>query len=351
MPSRCQQGMTTARADEETFFATRPEYSAVREKCGTVCLARTLNSILVQHIQAVMPELRARVEEVLQQRVQELMGYGEPLTDGGTAARGAILLRLLHSYAESFARMLDGRSEQLPTNELAGGARIRHIFQDIFVRGLDGLDPCKELTEADIRTAIRNSGGVKGSLLIPEVPFELLVKAAIKRLLAPSLQCNQFVYEELLRIAGQAQVAEASRFPRLQRVLEDTVMDFITAGSGPAEKMIRDLVECELAHINTAHPAFIGGSQAVAMVVERRRGGGSQQQGSIRSHPLTPRQQQQQANRLANGPGYYGIAPVGDCEEDPAALDPAELMLQAQAAQSGEWAASWAATGRFRLLC
>jgi hypothetical protein len=26
-----------------------------------------------------------------------------------------------------------------------------------------------------VRTAIKNSGGVKGSLLIPEAPFELLV--------------------------------------------------------------------------------------------------------------------------------------------------------------------------------
>ncbi len=27
-----------------------------------------------------------------------------------------------------------------------------------------------------MRTAIKNSGGVKGSLLIPEAPFELLVR-------------------------------------------------------------------------------------------------------------------------------------------------------------------------------
>lgn len=58
-------------------------------------------------------------------------------------------------------------------------------------QGLTGLDPCKDLTEADIKTAIKNSGGVKGSLLIPDTPFEGLVRNAIRRLLAPSLQCNQ----------------------------------------------------------------------------------------------------------------------------------------------------------------
>ena len=50
---------------------------------------------------------------------------------------------------------------------------------------------CSELTDGDIRTAIKNSGGVRGSLLIPEAPFELLVRRAIGRLLTPSLQCKE----------------------------------------------------------------------------------------------------------------------------------------------------------------
>ena len=58
-------------------------------------------------------------------------------------SRGALLLALLDSYAVRFAEMLDGRSEALPVTELAGGARIRHVFQDIFTAGLDALDPAR----------------------------------------------------------------------------------------------------------------------------------------------------------------------------------------------------------------
>lgn len=43
--------------------------------------------------------------------------------------------------------MLDGRSEHLPVSELAGGARIRHIFQEIFVKGLNDLNPSRYLLE------------------------------------------------------------------------------------------------------------------------------------------------------------------------------------------------------------
>jgi len=73
-----------------------------------------------------------------------------------------------------------------------------------------------ELTDEDIRTAIKNSGGVRGTLLIPDAPFELLVRRAIGRLLTPALQCKEFVHAELLRIAGQCAPPDIGRFPALQ---------------------------------------------------------------------------------------------------------------------------------------
>lgn len=50
----------------------------------------------------------------------------------------------------------------------------------------------------------------------------------------------------------------------------EAVENFINSGAEPAERMIRDLVECELAYINTDHAQFIGGSRAIGMVMERR---------------------------------------------------------------------------------
>ena len=42
---------------------------------------------------------------------------------------------------------------------------------------LTGEPCCSELSDEDVRTAIKNSAGVKGSLLIPDAPFELLVRS------------------------------------------------------------------------------------------------------------------------------------------------------------------------------
>lgn len=278
-------GMADARAAEADFFAAMPEYADVQGQTGIGALALRLNHILVEHIRALLPSLRAHLEEAVDRRARELKKYGAMPPGNTSAARGALLLQLLDSYATRYAEMLDGRSEALPVSELAGGARIRHIYQDIFVKGLDELNPSSELTDEDVRTAIKNSGGVKGSLLIPEAPFELLVRRAISRLLTPALQCKEFVHGELLRIAGQSAPVDVARFPGLQRRLMTAVEDFINEGAAPAERMIRDLVACEHAYINTDHPSFVGGNRAIAQVLEQRcassqSGGSDDEQGN-----------------------------------------------------------------------
>lgn len=63
----------------------------------------------------------------------------------------------------------------------------------------------------------------------------------------------------------------------------EAVEDYINTGAAPAERMIRDLVACEVSHINTDHPSFIGGSRAIAVVMERR-----QQVGGHATLPLPP---------------------------------------------------------------
>ena len=80
--------------------------------------------------------------------------------------RGALLLQLLDAYAVRYSEMLDGRSEHLPVNELAGGARIRHIFLDIFVNGLQELNPSRRAPPAGASLALAPSFPTRCSPLI-----------------------------------------------------------------------------------------------------------------------------------------------------------------------------------------
>lgn len=110
---------------------------------------------------------------------------------------------------------MDGKSEEMATTELYGGVRIHYIFQSIFVKCLDEVDPCDDITDEDIRMAIQNATGPKNALFVPEVPFEVLVRRHIFRLLDPSLQCARFIYDELVKIAHQCETVELQRFPAL----------------------------------------------------------------------------------------------------------------------------------------
>jgi len=157
-----------------------------------------LNLILVQHIRAILPDLKARISTQMITLQKELASYGE-LTES-KSGQGALLLNIITKYSYGFQSIVDGKYEEWSTTELSGGARIHYIFQAIFVRSLEEVDPCEELSDEDIRIAIQNATGPKNALFVPEVPFELLVRRQIARLLEPSLQCARFIYDELVKV-------------------------------------------------------------------------------------------------------------------------------------------------------
>ncbi|KAF8057938.1 DRP3A [Scenedesmus sp. PABB004] len=264
------KSMADARSAEAAWFDAHSEYAEVAGQCGVGNLARRINVILGNHIRVMLPTLRRQISEALEAKAAELRGYGQALDLESESARGAALLQMLCGYAERFGALLQGHSEDMPLSELMGGARIRHIFQEVFGRQLRTLDPFRELGDEDVRTAIKNSSGVAGTLLIPQEPFELLVRRSIGRLMSPALACKELVHEELLKIAEAAAPRDLGRFPALRRRLAAAVLEYIQAGAEPAEKMIRELVACEHDYINTDHPDFLGGTRAVKAVMEAR---------------------------------------------------------------------------------
>ena len=59
----------------------------MREQCGRGALAKSLNKVLVDHIRASLPNLRARLEEALEKTNVELKAYGDAPPGQTTAAR------------------------------------------------------------------------------------------------------------------------------------------------------------------------------------------------------------------------------------------------------------------------
>ncbi|KAJ9174983.1 hypothetical protein P3X46_013572 [Hevea brasiliensis] len=256
-----------ALAAEEKFFRSRPVYNGLADRCGVPQLAKKLNQILVQHIKAILPGLKSRISSALVSVAKEHASYGE-ITES-KAGQGALLLNILSKYSEAFSSMVEGKNEEMSTSELSGGARIHYIFQSIFVKSLEEVDPCEDLTDDDIRTAIQNATGPRSALFVPEVPFEVLVRRQIARLLDPSLQCARFIYDELIKISHRSLVNELQRFPVLRRRMDEVIGNFLRDGLDPSETMIGHIIEMEMDYINTSHPNFIGGSKAVEIALQQ----------------------------------------------------------------------------------
>jgi len=193
----------------------------------------------------------------------ELAGLGDGHPES-PSAQGALVLQMLHKYAASISSSLAGNSDDMSTTELMGGSRINFILREIFVKGLNALDPTAILSDDDIRTAIQNSAGAKSILLIPEEPFELLAKQSISKLLEPCKRCAALVHEELMRLVRRCIHVDVRRYPNFARVLEEEARNYLDEGALPAESMIVSLVQCQLSYINTSDPTFVGGTAAIA---------------------------------------------------------------------------------------
>jgi hypothetical protein len=190
------------------------------------------------------------------------------------SAQAGLLLRLLSNFVYNINCCVDGKaagSTTLPIdiNELYGGARISYIFNEMFGTRLRQLDPFDGLDDNDIRTAIANANGTRPSLFVPEISFDLLVRRQIARLEQPGLQCVDYVFDEMQRMALQCETPELSRFPELRERTFEIVNSMLRACLKPTQKMISNIIQVELAYINTSHPDFIGGKQAIAHITKK----------------------------------------------------------------------------------
>lgn len=262
--------VTEALKAEEDFFARHPVYRTISNRCGTRYLAKLLNQILMNHIRDKLPDIKARLNTLIGQTEQELATFGDNriITREN---RAGLVLQLMNKFATRFISSIDGTSSEISTKELCGGARVYYIYNTLFGKSLNQINPTSNLSMCDIRTAIRNSTGPRPSLFVPELAFDLLVKPQICLLLDPSQRCVELVYEELMKICHNCGSPELARYPKLQSKLIEVVSELLRERLGPTRSYVESLIDIHQAYINTNHPNFPSATEAMAEIVEDRK--------------------------------------------------------------------------------
>ncbi|CCM05028.1 uncharacterized protein FIBRA_07228 [Fibroporia radiculosa] len=253
---------------ERQFFENHSSYKGKAQYCGTPFLARKLNVILMAHIRATLPDIKARISQQLQKFNSELQSLGGALGDGNSAN---IVLSVITEFCSEFRTVIDGNTNDLSLNELSGGARISFVFHELFNNGIKTIDPFDQVKDGDIRTILYNSSGSTPAVFVGTQAFEVIVKQQIKRLEEPSIKCCQLVYDELIRILGQvlAKIQAFRRFPALRERFNSVVVNFFKTAMNPTTKLVTDMVAMQACYVNTTHPDFLNGHKAMAIVGDR----------------------------------------------------------------------------------
>ncbi|KAI9489837.1 putative vacuolar dynamin-like GTPase VpsA [Zychaea mexicana] len=261
-----KKSISKALEAERDFFENHPSYRSKAQYCGTPFLARKLNMILMHHIKNTLPEIKAKIQNALAKYQQELAQLGDPLSDN----QASMVLNIITEFCTEFRTIIDGNSNELSSFELSGGARISFVFHELYANGVKSIDPLDESKDSEIRTILYNSSGSSPALFVATTAFEVIVKKQIKRLEDPSMKCITMVYEELVRILGQLLNKQFfKRFPALKDKFYQVVLAFFKKATAPTNKLVSDLVAMEACYINTAHPDFLNGHQAIAIVNEQ----------------------------------------------------------------------------------
>lgn len=255
---------------EKEYFQNHPAYRSIAHKCGTAYLGKTLNHILMTHIRERLPDIKARLTTLIGQTEQELSRFGQGQVPVTREQQGPLILTLMMKFATAFVGSIDGMPVSSDLNamkELGGGAQIYRVFSEVFEKKLKDIDPLGQLSYSDVRTAIRNSAGPRASLFVPELAFDMLIKPLIKLLEAPSQQCVELVYEELMKICHGCGSVELQRFPKLEANLIDTLSKLLNERLGPTSAYVSSLIEIQKAYINTNHAHFISASDAMTSIL------------------------------------------------------------------------------------
>ncbi|EEA08514.1 dynamin family protein [Cryptosporidium muris RN66] len=281
--------------EEKNYFESNPQFKDIAYRCGTTYLAKMLQSTLLEYIKDSLPQLNEQANKIIRDKEKELEKYGEinhmdilGNFEGGLNNKSAIILNCFSKFSRSFQDMIDGQaSYHTGLIKLSGGARLNYIFHNWFGQTLFNFDPLSGLSDSEIRTAIKNSTGTKSSLFVPEGAFEVLARIQIAKLLQPSLTCVEQVYHELKKLVEQCKLPEMMHFYNLKRNITNVVNNLLDNSLRPTNEAIINLINMELAYINTNHPDFIGGAVALSNIFDKNMQNIKLSESNVLDHVIT----------------------------------------------------------------
>jgi len=186
------KSMDATLASETEFLKTN--YPDIHTKHGNKALVDKLQMVLINHIKKVYPKLKIELEEMKQKLGQKLLTLHTP--DNKTS----FLIGLLKDISKSYDDTMNGNQNQVPVDEIVGGASIARIFQQKYLKTINAIDPLQDLSNENIAKILLNTSGTNQSTFVNEKALQKILRRQLNNLIEPSLDCVDLVRSEMLNI-------------------------------------------------------------------------------------------------------------------------------------------------------
>ena len=245
--------------DEEDIYKEIDDYNDILNNLGIKNLTIKLKDLLTEKIKLSIPTIKENLNNIIFKKQKELKELGdEIILEDNEISMNTFLLSSVFKFTTKYKEFLNGDIINSNLNKTyIGAAKISKIFNQKFINEILSIDPLENLKDEEILIVIKNTNGLRPSLFVPEVAFEILVKQQIKKLEEPGLLCIKKVYDELINTINSISLPEIIRFKKLDNKIKELLIGIIDKCIPEVNEMIKNLIKIELAYINSSHPDFL----------------------------------------------------------------------------------------------
>ncbi|ELP85127.1 dynamin, putative [Entamoeba invadens IP1] len=236
---------------EKEWFTNHPIYGKIADRLGVSYLSKTLNQMLMQHIMNSLPSLRITITEMLNKTRQEYSKFAVEFDQKDVA-----LLEKIIEYCTNFNKTISGEKFDIEKHELIGGAKLFDVFENVYRPVIDQLDLISEISDRDIKTAMRNTEGVTLSLFLSQTAFETLVKQQIDKFTESSHVCVDNIKREMSKIFNYVASDTVIRYAKLRDGIVQSSDKVLEKNLENTHEVVQNLIAIEESYINTVHPDF-----------------------------------------------------------------------------------------------
>lgn len=245
------------RLREKKLFEDHRDYSDIAARCGTPYLMKRLNRLLVEHIRKCIPELRQRIQTMLNEKEDELAKFGtDPRESVGT--QNAFVLDAINKYIETFQRMLEGRIYGNENKKAKTGAIISRMFIVDFENEIEKLRGVDIYTNEQFLNLMKNHAGCSVPLFTSNTALDMIIFRVIEQFREPAMKLVDDVSSLLFKIHNEVDFVELQRFGMMNDAIRAVVDVCIRSNVNPCKEFINNIIDNEKSFINTKRSDFIG---------------------------------------------------------------------------------------------